>query len=306
MSAEGPTIEPRGREVVIYGVEPFDLTQTLDSGQAFRWAAGRDVFTGVVRGRVVRIRQEGRDLVLLEPTDDEGVRMVVRYFSLDTDHAAIERRLAETDEWLARAVAAFPGLRLLRQDPWECLISFILSARNAIPLIRRAIERIASTYGDPIAPDGPPGGEAPSFFAFPTAGQLACANVVDLVKCGAGFRSQYVKAAAERVASGDLNLATLKGLGYERAKARLMELRGVGDKIAGCVLLFSFEFHEAFPIDVWMTRIMRHVYFNGARVSPATIAEFARERFGELAGYAQQYLFHYARKELADEIRHLD
>lgn len=306
MGLVGPRVESRGEEVVISGIAPFNLKQILESGQAFRWA-GEDVFTGVVRARVLRVRQDGDELVLMSPVDDEAVHMVIRYFALDTDHASVERRLVERDAALERAVGFSPGLRLLRQDPWECLISFILSARNAIPLIRRTVEQIAATFGDPIAAEeGSEDPGAASFFSFPTPGRLSSASVLDLVECGAGFRSQYVKTAAERIASGDFSLAGLKDLGYERAKAKLTELRGVGEKIADCVLLFSLGFYEAFPIDVWMTRVMRYVYFGGRKVPIGVIAEFAHRRFGDLAGYAQQYLFHYARKKLADQLRGLE
>ncbi|MFZ5924364.1 MAG: DNA-3-methyladenine glycosylase family protein [Bacillota bacterium] len=303
-----PGVESRGQEVVISGIAPFNLKETLESGQAFRWA-GEDVFTGVVRGRVLRVRQDGDELVLMNPVDDEAVHMVIRYFALDMDHASIERRLVEKDAALECAVGFSSGLRLLRQDPWECLISFILSARNAIPLIRRTVEQMARTYGDPIATEDGSGSEglgAACFFSFPTPGRLASASVLDLVKCGAGFRSQYVKATAERIASGDFSLAGLKDLGYERAKAKLMELRGVGEKVADCVLLFALGFYEAFPIDVWMTRVMRYIYFGGREVPASVIAEFAHRRFGDLAGYAQQYLFHYARKKLAAQLRGLE
>ncbi len=310
MSSVRPKVESRGGRVVISGISPFDLKNTLESGQAFRWRTEDGVFTGVVRGRVIRAKQDGESLVLLGSVDDGLVHAAVRYFSLDVDHASIERQLTEKDHALRCAVMSFPGLRLLRQDPWECLVSFILSARNAIPLIRRAVEQIARTYGDSIAQgdagaSGANGGEG-LHYSFPTPGQLASADVLDLVRCGAGFRSQYVKAAAERVACGDIDLGSLRGLCYEAAKESLMTLRGVGEKIADCVLLFSLGFYEAFPIDVWMTRVMRYFYFGGSKVSAATIAQFAQERFGDLAGYAQQYLFHYARNRLADEIRGLE
>jgi len=309
-----PKIEMRRDNAVISGISPFNLKETLESGQAFRWDLEDGVFTGVVRGRVIRAAQEGDSLVLIKPGSEEVIHLATDYFSLDVDQADIEERLRSMDPTLDSAVRSFTGLRLLRQEPWECLVSFILSARNAIPLIRRAVERIARAYGDPILQendDGLPthggrGSGQTSYYSFPTPGRLASADVLDLVRCGAGFRSQYVKAAAERVASGDIDLQALRSLGYEGAKERLMSLRGVGEKVADCVLLFSLGFYEAFPIDVWMTRVMRYVYFGGSKVSAATITQFARERFGELAGYAQQYLFHYARRKLASELRGLD
>ncbi|MGE5594260.1 MAG: DNA-3-methyladenine glycosylase family protein [Betaproteobacteria bacterium] len=314
MSLVVPKIETRRDDVVISGISPFNLKETLESGQAFRWDVADGLFTGVVRGRVIRAVQEGDSLVLVRPGCEEVIRLAIDYFSLDVDQASIEERLCNTDPTLDSAVRSFSGLRLLRQEPWECLVSFILSARNAIPLIRRAVERIARAYGDPIfqesddsvqTDDGSGPAQTP-YYSFPTPGRLASADVLDLVRCGAGFRSQYVKAAAERVASGGIDFQALRTLGYEGAKEKLMGLRGVGEKVADCVLLFSLGFYQAFPIDVWMTRVMRYVYFGGSKVSAATIAQFARERFGELAGYAQQFLFHYARRKLAPELRGLD
>lgn len=299
-----PLVRRCGGEVIISGISPFDLEETLTSGQAFRWT-GCGTFTGVVRGRVIKVRQKGASLVLEAPVDDEGVQMVTEYFALDTDHAEIERLLCEKDDALKCAVGFAPGLRLLRQEPWECLVTFILSAHNAIPLIQRTVERIAGAYGDPI-PSSDPECAGDAHFGFPTPDQLARPGVAGIAGCGAGFRAPYVREAAERIASGSFDLPGLGKLAYADAKERLMELRGVGKKIADCVLLFSLGFYQAFPIDIWMTRVMRYFYFDGKKVPISTIAEFAGQRFGDLAGYAQQYLFHYARKKLASEIRGLE
>jgi N-glycosylase/DNA lyase len=187
-------------------------------------------------------------------------------------------------------------MRVLRQEPWECLVSFICSANNNIPRITRNVGDIASAFGPPIL-DGASG---PS--AFPTAEQLAEAGETALRKLGLGFRAKYVAAAAERVAQSRIDLYGLREASYQDALDALVELAGVGDKIANCVLLFSLDKLEAFPVDVWIDRALRDWYFtpNGETVPRVRMRAWAQKRFGRYAGYANQYLFHQRRLEGRD------
>lgn len=295
----------KGSELEINGVAPFSLYHTVECGQAFRWRREGNWYEGVVRGTTLRLRQIGEDAVSVwipEHASDDEVHDILSlmrdYFCLDSDHAGIELSLRERDPLLGPAIDYASGLRLVRQDPWECLISFIISARNRIPLIVAALERLSRRFGRPI--DGP---EGRAFWAFPEPDELSRASEADIHDCGVGFRSGYVLGAARAVASGEFDLGRLRQLPLEEARRSLMQLRGVGRKVADCVLLFAFQRYEAFPIDIWMERVMRYLYFQNEPATLEGIQTFARGRFGDLAGFAQEYLYHYARNCLAEELR---
>lgn len=277
-------------EHTTFRVRPYDLAATLNSGQAFRWRPAGAGFEGVV----------GRRWTRLEPCA-EGIRAETPAPVPDWDWLATYLQVGErldtvlasfpNDPILADAVRHFPGLRLLRQDPWECLASFILSATKQIVQIRQMIGLLCARYGEPVPV---PRGHAPEF-AFPTAERLAQCTEAELRACKLGFRAPSLRAAAQSVAAGRPNLATLPSLELEEAREVLMALRGVGRKIADCVLLFAYGFPQAFPIDVWIERVLRRLYFPRRRVTPSGLRRFAGTHFGPRAGYAQQYLFHYIR-----------
>ena len=303
-------VESIGDDVRFCGIAPFSLRDTLMCGQAFRWhstGTGNDVcaYTGVVKGKVLTVRQEDECLILEGPTDEDSVCMTRDYFALDVDLGEIESRLREIDPALGTAIDFASGIRLLRQDPWEAMVTFIISARNSIPLIRRSVELLAEKYGDPI-PDRRNGEACEAYFSFPGPEALAGADIEGLLQCRTGFKAPYIREAAERIVSGEFDLSGVGDLEYAEAKSRLMDFRGIGNKVADCILLFAFGFYGAFPIDVWVTRIMRYLFFDGRKVPLRVISEFAHEKFGDLAGYAQQYLFYYARNKLGAEIRGLE
>lgn len=301
-------VEVSGSDVRFSKIAPFNLKDTLMCGQAFRWkSTGCDdcAYTGVVKGKVLRVRQEDEALILRGPVDEDTRNMVMDYFALDVDLGEIENRLREIDPAVGVAIDFAPGIRLLRQDPWEAMVTFIISARNSIPLIRRSVELLAEKHGDPI-PQGHRGDACDLHFSFPDPGVLADADIEELLECRTGFKAPYIKEAAMRIASGDFDLYGVGDLEYPEAKKRLMEFKGIGNKVADCILLFAFGFYQAFPIDVWVTRIMRYLYFDSKKVPLRVISEFAHEKFGDLAGYAQQYLFYYARNMLGAEIRGLE
>jgi N-glycosylase/DNA lyase len=195
------------------------------------------------------------------------------------------------DEPMRAAVAACRGLRLLGQDPWECLASFILSSTKQIVQIRQIVTLLCERYGEPVAVT--PG--CPPTFAFPCPARLARATEAELRACKMGFRAPYLLETARSVASGQFDLTRLQALPIETARTELMHLPGVGRKIADCVLLFACGFQSAFPVDVWVMKALRQLYFPRRRVSPQRLHRFAATHFGPRAGYAQQYLFHYMR-----------
>jgi N-glycosylase/DNA lyase len=212
------------------------------------------------------------------------------YLQLDFDLDTVTESFP-IDEAMESAKAACHGLRLLKQDPWECLASFILSSTKQIVQIRQIISLLCERYGEPVLR---PDGEAPAY-SFPCPTAIAGAKETDLRNCKMGFRAPYLLETAQIIAAGKFNPEDLRHLPVEAARAKLLELPGVGRKIADCVLLFAYGFQSAFPVDVWVLKALRQLYFPRRTVKMKKLHEFAASHFGPWGGYAQQYLFHYMR-----------
>ena len=278
---------------------PFNLDVTLCCGQVFGWDKKGDWWYGVVGDRPFKVRQNSAELEF-EGTDEA---LVVRYFGLDDDLQKIGASIGR-DEHIRKALRAFWGLRLIRQEPWECLVSYICATYKNIPAIRQMLLKLSRKFGKKKVFDG---GE---FFTFPSPKKLACASEKRLSECGLGYRAKYVQATSKRIFEGDFELESLRRLPYLQAKKQLCSLAGVGPKVADCVLLFSLGKTEAFPVDRWVERVILNHY--ARELSPelarklvrrdgltnsdyAMLNAFGREYFGEYAGYAQEYLYHYER-----------
>jgi len=282
---------------------PFNLDYTLACGQAFRWEKLNGWWRGVLCETVVKIRQNGETLRFQSYPKEVDSTFLWRYFRLDDDLPHIYSRIRK-DRYVNEAVKRFNGLRLMRQDPWECLISYICATNKNIPAIKDMISNMCMRFGKKIP------FEYEGFYTFPKPHDLAEASLKELRLCKLGFRAERVKAASKLVSNGTFNLEKLKTLPYETAKKELMTLPGVGPKVADCVLLFSLDKLEAFPIDVWMKRIILEFYreqFELSFIDKVTakkslspnqyeiINSFGRKYFGEYVGYAQEYLFHFKR-----------
>lgn len=278
------------RSLTEFAVSEYDLAETLTSGQSFRWAFQDGAWEGVVRSRWVRLSGSPCRIVAqtAEPVDDWGWLMEYLQTQVDLDTVLAS---FPVDQPMRLAVDACRGLRLLRQEPWECLASFILSSTKRIVQIQQVIALVCERYGQPVAtPNG-----RPRAYAFPSAERLAELSESDLRACKMGFRAPYLQAAARAAASGRLDLRALARMSTEQARAELVKLPGVGRKIADCVLLFAYGLQDAFPVDVWVARSLRELYFPGKKVTPKALRHFSDSYFGPYAGYAQQYLFHYRR-----------
>ncbi len=256
--------------------EDLDIRKIADSGQCFRLteeAPGR--FRLLAKGRALRLRAlpDGAELSCAPEEYDALWR---DYFDMDTDYAVFRRAVPPEDGYLTAACACGRGIRILRQDPWETLVTFLISQRKNIPAIRRAVETLCARYGDPI-----PGGG----FAFPAPARLAALEEKNLRACSLGYRAPYVLAAARMVSDGELDFAVLSAMDDSALLSALQTVPGVGPKVAGCAALFGFHRLTGFPQDVWMNRIIDGEY--GGR--------FPRERVAGFEGVAQQYLFYYAR-----------
>lgn len=277
----------------------YDLAATLDGGQAFRWRAVGAGWEGVVQGRWVRLEpgpSPGRLRAWTAPAEDVGDWAWLRaYLALDEDLEAILRTFP-ADAPLAAATAAARGLRLLRQDPWECLASFILSSTKQVVQIQECVRLLSERFGRPI-PAGLDGlGRA---WAFPDVDILAGAEESALRACKMGFRAKYLRGTATLLSNGSVSLERIAQLPTASAREELERCPGVGRKVADCVLLFAYGRQDAFPVDVWVQQALHRLYFPRARrVGAARLRRFSETYFGANAGYAQQYLFHYVRNVL--------
>ena len=270
----------------------IDLGATLDGGQSFRWWAECGGYRGVIGRRALRLSAapDGVCAEALDGEDAAGVVVAVHdYLGLDDDLDALRFRHAD-DPVAGCAMRAWPGLRLLRQDPWECLVGFICSATSSIRKIKADVASIAGAFGERV-------GAGERDYAFPSPSRLAEAGEDALQGLRLGFHAKYVAAAAEAIAEGRLELAALRSQPYLHARAVLMTLPGVGEKIADCVLAFSLGKREAFLVDRWVRRAVRGQYHLLPTMSDGAIGEWARGRFGQDATYVNQYLFHQERLE---------
>jgi N-glycosylase/DNA lyase len=279
----------------------YDLAATLSSGQTFRWQLRQGWWEGVIGRRWVRLRSEtdwpptpsaGRPSVIIAETAES-----VQEWHWLADYLQIGLELADVlgtfpdDPPMRLAVAACRGLRLVRQDPWECLASFMLSSCKQIVQIQQIVARLCERFGEQVIV---PQKHQP-VYCFPSPACIAAADEAELRACKMGFRAPNLSAAAHVIARGTLDLDRLSALPVGEARAALMRLPGVGRKIADCVLLFAYGFQDAFPVDVWVMKALRRLYFPRSQASLKRLHGFASTHFGPNAGYAQQYLFHYAR-----------
>ena len=265
----------------------FSLEASLASGQTFRWTRHEDWHYGFLGSSVVKIRQDGERLSCHSSDPALTPNRIRDYFSLDLNLPEVLSSI-NVDMQIHHAIVRHRGLRVLRQDGWETLASFICASFNNIKRIEGMIERLCQAYGDPVALNGFRG------FSFPRPKMLADASERALRTLGLGYRAPYLKATARLVTEGKLPLGQLRRIDYESAKRALLAADGVGDKVADCVALFGCEQYEAFPIDVWMERAMRY-YFRHKHMTRKLVHDYARRHFGPYAGYAQQYLYHYMR-----------
>ena len=274
----------------MYRLKPeiFNLNYTLDCGQVFRWERDGDWWTGVVRDQIIRISQDKGELLVDSKLPPE---FFSHYFRFDDDLPLIYKSI-DRDLLINRAIRKYKGLRLIRQDPWECLISYMLATASSIPTIQKRISLLGQFFGHEIEE---------GYFSFPDPETLANADLSMLDKCKLGFRTERIKAAANEVYSGDIDLDILFRLEYKYARDRLMRLRGIGEKVADCVLLFAFEKMEAFPVDTHIRQIIQHYHIDDDFFENCTslsrMGDWGREYFGPYCGYAQQYLFYQKRVE---------
>lgn len=265
----------------------FDLRHTFDCGQCFRWNRSEDgSYSGVAGGKAVRFRQEGDSILIENCCAADFDSFWKSYLDLDRDYAEVKKAVAVND-LMRTAISYGEGIRILRQEFFEVLISFIISQNNSIPNIKRVVERLCAAYGEPIEFEGE------TRYAFPTAEKLASLSEADFRALGAGFRDRYLVGAARLAAEGILDPARLTAMPTDEARAELMKVKGVGNKVCDCVLLFALGKFDLFPTDTWIRKVMAESF--GAKSALAAKSEGQRI-FGQNAGFAQQYLFYWRRE----------
>lgn len=267
----------------------FSLEQTLECGQCFRfYKIGNNEYVVIAQNTYIRVEQRGNILKLF-CTQEEYERIWKIFFDLDRDYGKIKELLKEKDPFLKEAIMQKHGVHILKQEPFEMLLSFILSQNKQIPHIKKLIEGISSKYGNYLGEC-----EGISCYSFPTLKQLKAVTEEEFRQLKTGFRAPYLVDAIKQIDQGIILLDSLYGVSYLEAKQCLMGVRGVGEKIADCVLLYAYGRYEVFPTDVWVKRVVEHYYFDEPQKMDK-IQEFAKYYFGDYAGFAQQYLFYYAR-----------
>ena len=277
-----------GNQIILKDMRNFNPKHIFECGQAFRWTLEDDSsYTTIAYGKVLNVKREDRDIVLSNTNLDDFNNIWYDYLDLARDYDEIKRELSK-DEILKEAIKFGEGIRVLNQEPFETLISFIISANNQIPRIKRSIELIAKHYGEKI--------EGTDHYSFPTPETLSNAKAGDLKEiCRVGFRGERIVETSKIIARGDLDLNKIFHLSRLEGKDLLMTLPGVGPKVSDCILLFAFKKADAFPVDVWVKRVMEHFYLK-EETNVKLIGKYGAKLFGSLAGFAQQYLFYYARE----------
>ena len=284
---------------VLKNMKSFEPKHIFECGQCFRWNLEEDgSYIGVVGKNVLNVRKFQNDIIIKGFCSDNIKDVIEKYFDLNTNYEEIKKELSEIDKNLKISIEYGKGIRILHQDVWEALISFIISANNNIPRIKGILERLSKKYGKEIIWNNK------SYYTFPTPEELSKASIKDLRLLGLGFRDSRVYETTKMVNSKEIDLDKLQEIKDSNIlREKLLKFPGVGPKVADCIMLFSMKRFEVFPIDVWVKRVMIELYFNNTEKiniknvhSNKKILELAKEKFGELAGIAQQYLFYWRRE----------
>lgn len=286
------------KEYILKNVEAFEPRHIFECGQCFRWNLEQDgSYTGVVRENVINVKKEQNNIIIKGNFKEKAEDVCNKYFDLDTNYEEIKQKLSSIDDNMKLSIQYGKGIRILHQDLWEALISFIISANNNIPRIKGIIEKISKKYGKKIV------WNRKEYYTFPTANELSKASVKDLRNLGLGFRDTRVFETTRMVVNKQIDIEKLESIeDVNKLREELLKFPGVGPKVADCIMLFSMKKYEVFPIDVWVKRVMTELYFNTQpdviKVNPNNqkILEFANKKFGKLAGLAQQYLFFWRRE----------
>lgn len=273
-------------------VKCFNLKYTLECGQCFRWKKvddNKDRYIGVIKDRVIDIEQINNRIIVYSNKEENLELVVKEYFDLNKDYQQLEKKISAIDDNINKSVQNTTGIRILNQDLFEIIISYIISANNNIKRISKSVDKISEMFGKKVIYD------SKEYYLFPTLEELSVATEEQLLSCGVGFRARYIKNTAQKLKEEKSILEQLPNMTTEMAKEILLEFPGIGPKVSDCILLFSLKKTEVFPIDVWVKRVMEKIYFK-KNVTIKQIGEYAKQNFGEDGGIIQQHLFHNVRE----------
>lgn len=282
----------KNNDIILKNQPDFDLVHIFDCGQCFRFdPCGSGAYIGTAYGKTVMISQSDEGIVFHNTSSDDFDNVWYNYLDLGRDYSEIKHELTkDNDPVMHTAVSCGSGIRILHQELWETIISFIISASNNIPRIKKIISLLCENFGEAHEYMGK------TYYSFPSPEKLASLSKDDLSVIRAGFRDKYILECAKGVVAGKIKLDEIKTLSTPDAKKSLMDIYGIGNKVSDCILLFGLNRYDSFPVDVWIKRVTEYCYFNSEPQSIKTISDFAAEKFGNLGGMAQQYLFFYARE----------
>lgn len=281
---------------ILRNQDSFELKDIFECGQCFRWNEQEDgSYTGVIKNAILNVKKENENIIFTGICEEDIKSLIEYYFDLNTDYEKIKQKLSNIDEYLKTSIEYGKGIRILNQDLWEMIISFIISANNNIPRIKGIIERLSQKYGNEIEWKGQ------KYYTFPTAEQLKDVTVEKYRKLGLGFRDIRLYETTQMILNKEVDLEKLRNNpNTQEVRDELLKLSGVGPKVADCILLFSdLKRFDVFPIDVWVRRVMNDLYIkenDETKVSKTKIEKMAEEKFGDLKGLAQQYLFYWRRE----------
>ena len=284
------------QEYIINKQNSFELKDIFECGQCFRWNEQEDgSYTGIIKDGIINVKKENEDIIFTGMCNGKLKEIVEEYFDLNRDYEQIKKQLSNIDEYLKTSIEYGNGIRILNQNLWETIISFIISANNNIPRIKGIIERLSQKYGNEIEWKGQ------KYYTFPSCEQLKDVTVQDYRNLGLGFRDIRLYETTQMILNKEVDLEKLRNNpNTQEVRNELLKLSGVGPKVADCILLFSdLKRFDVFPIDVWVRRVMNDLYIkevDETKVSKAKIEKLAEEKFGNLKGLAQQYLFYWRRE----------
>ncbi len=281
---------------ILENQDSFNMIHIFECGQCFRWERQADnSYTGVIKNAVINVKEENNQIIFTGSSINSDFQSVIKeYFDLDTNYLEYKDKLSKIDNYLKESISFGEGIRILKQDLWECIISFIISANNNIPRIKKIIEKLSLNYGEKIEYNGK------EYYTFPTPESLSKASVEDLRNLGLGFRDKRIFNTTKMIIEKNVDLEKIKNMKTtEEMREELLKLDGVGPKVADCILLFSLKRVDVFPIDVWVRRVMNDLYIHNEdeeKVNKKELQKLAEEKFLGLSGIAQQYLFYWKRE----------
>jgi len=273
-----------------FSIKCFNLKFTLECGQCFRWKCiDENMYIGVIEDRVIKIKQDNEKIYVWSNIKENLKEVIYEYFDFNTDYEKLEKNISKIDSNIAKSLQYTSGIHILNQPLFETIISYIISANNNIKRISKSVEEISRKFGKKVV------FEKNEYYLFPTIQELSMATIDDLLECGTGFRARYILKDVKELLLDENILQTMLKADTAAARERLMNMVGIGPKVADCILLFSLKKREVFPVDVWVKRIMEKLYFN-QNTSLKDISKYANDKFGKNAGIVQQHLFHNVRE----------